>query len=96
VETPSSFVDTIWAQNNEWSHSTEEEIGLLDIFDRLDDSGKALVYFTPVLSFGVKEQGGGEEETGGQGDRKREVVEVFPYPGRGVYSLQITILDLEL
>jgi len=44
----------------------------------------------------VAQQGGGEEETGGLGDRKREVVEVFPNPGRGVYSLQITILDLEL
>ena len=40
VETPSGFVDTIWAQNNEWTHSTEEEVGQFDIYDAGDEGGQ--------------------------------------------------------
>lgn len=55
VETLSGFVDTIWAQNNEWSHSTEEEVGEFDIYDAGDDPSRALVMYMPMLSFGMEE-----------------------------------------
>jgi hypothetical protein len=55
VETLTSFVDTIWAQNNEWTHSTEEEIGRWDVFDKNDDHTRAIVIFSPIMSTGVKE-----------------------------------------
>jgi hypothetical protein len=83
VETPSTFVDTIWAQNNEWTHSTEEEVGQFDIFDRSDDPQKALVYFSPVLSFGTEEQGG--MGAWGQGG-----VEVWPNPTHGKFQITNT------
>jgi len=78
VETSAAFVDTIWAQNNEWSHSTEEEVGLFDIFDATDDPSKALVMFTPLMPFGVN-------------DLETPEVVLYPNPTRGVVSLQSSV-----
>ncbi|MBE0663117.1 MAG: right-handed parallel beta-helix repeat-containing protein [Bacteroidales bacterium] len=55
VETSAAFVDTIWAQNNEWSHDTEEEVGQFDIYDAMDDPSRALVMFEPIQSFSIEE-----------------------------------------
>ena len=89
VETLSGFVDTIWAQNNEWSHSTEEEVGQLDIYDANDDPSRALVMYMPMLSFGMEEY---------------EVPEIVMYPNPcrdgiiqiAVYNIQCTNYCLEV
>lgn len=54
VETPATFVDTIWAQNNQWTHSTAYEAGMSDIYDAADDPSKALVMYTPLQPAGIE------------------------------------------
>ncbi|MHC1776096.1 MAG: T9SS type A sorting domain-containing protein [Lentimicrobium sp.] len=78
VETLSSFVDTIWAQNNQWSHSTEDEVGLWDIYDASDDPTRAFVMYKPLLSFGVS-------------DDMLPEIGLSPNPTRGVVSLQLAV-----
>lgn len=77
VETLSGFVDTIWAQNNVWSHSTEAEVGQYDIYDANDDPARALVLYMPLLSYGVSEH------------PLPEII-MFPNPTRGVFSFQFS------
>ncbi|HPF65796.1 T9SS type A sorting domain-containing protein, partial [Lentimicrobium sp.] len=77
IETLTSFVDTIWAQNNEWSHSTEAEIGQYDIYDANDDPARALVMYMPLLSFGVSEHPLPE-------------IRLSPNPTRGYVSLRFS------
>ncbi|MBU2652225.1 MAG: T9SS type A sorting domain-containing protein [Bacteroidetes bacterium] len=55
IETPAELIDTIWAQNNEWSHDTESDVGLFDVYDNSDDPSKALVIYSPVLHFGIND-----------------------------------------
>jgi len=55
IETPAELIDTIWAQNNEWSHDTEADVSLYDIFDSVDDPSKALVAYSPILHFGIND-----------------------------------------
>jgi hypothetical protein len=91
VETLSVFADTIWAQNNEWTHSTEEEVGQWDIFDKNDDQTKAIVIFSPVMPTGVVE-------------KKTNELVVYPNPTHGNFQIsaskfqnkkyQIEVVDL--
>lgn len=78
IETLSSFVDTIWAQNNQWSHSTEEEVGQWDIYDASDDPARAFAMYKPLLSFGVS-------------DDTLAEIGLSPNPTRGVVSLQLAV-----
>jgi len=77
VETLTGFVDTIWAQNNEWSHNTEEEVGQFDIYDSSDDPGRALVIYMPLLSFGVI-------------DLEAPEIVLYPNPTRGKFQITST------
>jgi hypothetical protein len=75
VETPSVFTDTIWAQNNEWSHGAEEEVGVWDIFDASDDPARALVMYKPLLPFGVS-------------DRDNPEIALYPNPTSGEFQIK--------
>jgi len=80
VETPTLFVDTIWAQYNQWTHNTEDEVGQFDIYDAADDPSKALVMYKPLLPFGIDES-------------PADFFEVFPNPTHG--KLQITSTKIQ-
>lgn len=82
IETLSSFVDTIWAQNNQWSHSTEEEVGQWDIYDASDDPARAFAMYKPLLSFGVS-------------NSTLPEIGLSPNPTRGVVSLQLAVGNRE-
>jgi hypothetical protein len=77
IETLTSFVDTIWAQNNQWSHSTEEEVGQWDIYDASDDPARAFAMYKPLLSFGVS-------------DYTLPEIGLSPNPTRGFVSLRLS------
>ena len=55
VETPATFVDTIWAQNNSWTHGTDGGVASFDIYDASDDPVRARVIFIPTLILNVEE-----------------------------------------
>jgi len=55
IETPVSLIDTIFAQNNSWSHTSESEIGELDIYDGIDNNTLAVVAFSPFNIFGIND-----------------------------------------
>lgn len=77
VETLPSFVDTIWAQNNQWTHATEDEVGLYDIYDAADDPSKALVIFKPLAPSGTA-------------DFLADELAVYPNPTAGKFKVQST------
>jgi hypothetical protein len=83
IETPSTFIDTIWAQNNEWSHSTEAEVGLIDIYDASDDPAKARVIFSPVVVLGF-------------GEKIEEAFDLWPNPGRGRFQIRNSRFQKEI
>ncbi|MBI4652478.1 DUF1565 domain-containing protein [Candidatus Desantisbacteria bacterium] len=47
IESANSNIDTIFAENNYWDHSLEEEINNLDIYDGRDEEGLSIVNFVP-------------------------------------------------
>ncbi|MBN1426520.1 right-handed parallel beta-helix repeat-containing protein [Candidatus Fermentibacteria bacterium] len=49
VETPATFVDTVWAQNNAWTHDSEAAVARQDIYDATDDPSRARVVFMPMI-----------------------------------------------
>ncbi len=55
VETLSSFADTLWAQNNQWTHNSGDEAGQYDIYDAADDTSRAVVIYIPFLPSSVEE-----------------------------------------
>jgi hypothetical protein len=82
IETPATLMDTIWAQNNEWSHATADEVGQLDIFDASDDPSKALVIYSPVLPFGIS-------------DHALSAIVLYPNPTRGRFKVQSSKFKIE-
>ena len=112
VETPYTFVDTIWAQNNEWSHSTTEEVGLYDIFDANDDASKAVVMFKPLAPSGTGEiiaedfvlypnPTNGKFQISSFKLQKVDVVDLFgkvveSYNNRTIKQVNYTIIEFEI
>lgn len=82
IEIPVSLMDTIWAQNNAWSHSTEADVGLYDIFDASDDPEWALVIYLPVLPNGIAEV-------------MEPVVSLWPNPTLGQFKVQSSVNRIE-
>ena len=77
IETPAALIDTIWAQNNEWSHDTETEVAQLDIYDAADDPSRSVVVFSPILPFGI--------ETTSEVD-----IEVYPNPVNSLFAIRFS------
>ena len=75
IETPATLFDTIWAQNNHWTHSSESEVELHDIYDASDNPSKSLVMFSPVLPSGT-------------GEIEGVVFKIYPNPAKTSISLQ--------
>jgi hypothetical protein len=78
----------LFAKYNVWDHIVASDIMQYDIRDASDSTGLVTVDFTPFAYLEVEERGSGEAG-------KRGSVEVFPNPGRGIYSLQLTNYNLQ-
>jgi len=75
IETPATLFDTIWAQNNQWTHSSESEVGLHDIYEASDDPLKSVVMYIPVMPSGVYEI-------------ERVAFKMYPNPASSVINLK--------
>jgi len=82
IETPATLYDTIWAQNNQWTHSSESEVELHDIYDASDNPSKSLVMFSPVLPSGT-------------GEIEGVVFKMYPNPAASVVSIQSVVFSHE-
>ena len=88
IECQSAQFPVLYAKYNVWDHTDAADIIQYDIRDAGDSTGLVSVDFAPFAYLGTEEQGA--PEAWGQGS-----VEVWPNPGRGIYSLQFTIYNLE-
>jgi hypothetical protein len=79
VETPATFVDTIWAQNNAWTHNGDAGVANFDIYDVNDDPTKARVIFVPVMLLDADE---------GQVPVPETLVRISPNPTDGRFTIQ--------